>query len=103
MPIFLTQVFLQIALRNLDGLLLILQELSGSLAAHIPDAALQIPDACFPGIVVYDFFQTLIGKCNLSLLKAVALHLLCHQVVSGYVELFIFRIAVDLNQLHAVQ
>ena len=52
-----SQIMIQIPLCHADRRFLLLQHLSGCLAADIANPALQIPDSSFPGVAVNHFLQ----------------------------------------------
>ena len=52
-----SQIMIQIPLCHADRRFLLLQHLSGCLAADIANPALQIPDSGFPGVAVNHFLQ----------------------------------------------
>ena len=79
-----------------------LQVLSCRLSADFSYAALEISDTGFTGIIMDDLFQRGILDYQLVFLQAAAVFLLLHQVIAGNMELLIFRIAVDLKDLHTV-
>ena len=97
------QIFLQAGFRHPNRRTLFLQKLSGRLPADLPDPPLQVPDAGLPGIVVDDLFQRLVADGQLLACQAVPFQLLGHQIFFRDMELFILRIAGNLDQLHPVQ
>ena len=82
---------------------LLLQNLSGHLSADISNPSLQVPDACFPGVIVDNLFQSCSRDGQILLRQAVALHLLGNEIILSNVEFFILCVAADLYHFHTVQ
>ena len=83
--------------------IVVLHQTDGGLAAQGGDLALQIAHARFTGVGTDDLQDGAVGQRDVLRLQAVFLHLARQQEVAGDLALFRLQIAVELDDLHAVQ
>ena len=93
----------QIPYRNGYLLKAVLLNLQRGFAADGAELAFQLTDAGFPGIARDNLFNGFVGNDQFLFLDAVGKHLLRNQVLLRNVNLLVFRIAADLDNLHPVQ
>ena len=72
------------------------------LAADGADGALQAADTGFAGVVANDEADRFLGKLDLVAANSVLLDLTRNQVLECDVYLFLFRVALQLDDLHAI-
>ena len=75
----------------------------GHLAQHLAQLALEVANPSLPGVVGDDRANRVVGHLDLVVLQAVPFDLTAEQVVAGDRHLLVLRVAVDPDDLHAVQ
>ena len=78
-------------------------ELGRHLAEQPPDFTFEVANAGFPGVLGDDAPNGILANGHLSGAEPVALQLAAQQVIAGDGELFLFRVAVQPDDLHPVE
>ena len=80
-----------------------LRHLYRRLAAHRVDVALQRADSRLARVALDERAQCAVGEGNVALFKPVGVKALGHEIALGYLQLFLFCIAADLDEFHPVE
>ena len=86
-----------------DLLDLALEDLAQRLARDLGDLALERPDAGLARVMLDQVAQAVVGERQLLGLQAVRLDLLGDQVALGDLDLLVLGIALEPDDLHAVE
>ena len=81
---------------------LLADDLDDALAADRADLALQVAHAGLARVVLNDLAHGVVGEGHLLVLETVGLELPRDQVTLGDLQLFVFGVAVERDDLHAV-
>ena len=98
-----TEVVIQIFDRNIDALNLFLNDFGDSFAGQFADLTLQIPHPRLAGIGADHFLQRLRLQSKFRGLQPMVFHLLRDQMTMRNLSLFLFGVARQGNDFHAVQ
>ena len=74
----------------------------GDFAAHLADLAFQVADPGLARVALNDFVQGIVGKTHFGRAQPVLFDLSGHQIALGDVDFFVFGVAAQLDDLHAV-
>ena len=75
----------------------------GDFAQQLADLAFQTAHASLARVAFDDGQQRVVAERDVGRIQAVALELPSHQVVAGDEQLFLERVAVELDDLHAIE
>ena len=78
-------------------------ERRGRLAQQSPELALEVPHAGFPGVVGHDGAQRVVGELHLVVPQRGTTELAPDQMVLGDRDLLVLGVAVEPDDLHAVE
>ncbi len=81
---------------------LLFQTVTGYLAADRSNGPLKVTYPGFPGIAADNLQDSMLGKMDIIFFKSVCLQLFREQKAFCNLKLFLFRIAVETNNLHPI-
>ena len=87
---------------DLANLFLADRDLPGNLAADGCDFAFEVPQSGFLRVLIDDGAHAVVGELDLALRQPVLFDLFGNQMPLGDLQLFLFRVAGELDDFHAV-
>ena len=98
-----TQIVFDVFRRDRDGFFLLLADFAHGFTGQIGDFPLKATDTGFPRVIADHFAQAVIRQREFTSAQTIGVDLLLQKVTLSDFNLFIFSIARDTDDLHAVQ